>query len=167
MSDRYDAVRSKAVAVAISEMRSGVREIGAEDRGPAIDRYATNARSGLSLREGVPGRQWCGMFIYWCYSVAAREEGVPLPFAATDLWSGQRLFRFASHLPSVIVPTEEAVLPGDIYVAQSNHIGMAIAYHNAELFKAIDGNQSSADSGHSAITENLRHYSGCRVLVRI
>jgi hypothetical protein len=158
-------MREKAVGVAVSEMRQNVREVGSEDRGPFIDRYATNARSGLSLREGVAGREWCGMFIFWCYTEAARSCSVRLPILATDIWSGQRLFHWAQHNRSTIVSGD--VRPGDIYVAQSNHIGMVIAaMPDPQTFKSIDGNQSFVNSGRNAITENTRNVSGCRVLVR-
>ena len=156
-----------AVENALYEMSQNIREVGSEDRGPRVDVYARNARSGLSLREGVAGREWCGMFIWWCYSQAARFLGQTLPFIDIDLWSGQRVVHWSRSHPDAVVLAGD-VLPGDIYVAPSFHIGMALtATSDPTLFKSIDGNQSTADSGNSAVTQNIRHVNNCRLIVRI
>ena len=167
MSQEFARVRERAVDIALYEMSQIVQEVGSENRGPRIDRYATRSRSGLSLAEGVAGRDWCRFFIYWCYAEAARFYGQTLPFLVTDLWAGQRVYRWA-HANTATIVLAGDIEPGDIYVAPNNHIGMAIAsMSDPTLFKSIDGNQSTGNSGRSAITENVRHVNNCRVIVRI
>ena len=156
-----------AVENALYEMSQNVQVVGAEDRGPRIDRYENHAHSGLRQGPTDPGREWCGMFIWWCYSQAARFCGQTLPFIATDLWSGNRLVHWSRSHPEAVVLSGD-VMPGDIYVAPSFHIGMVLAtMPDPGLFKSIDGNQSFVNSGRSAIAEGLRRVNNCRVIVRI
>lgn len=167
MSQEFDRVRNLAVDYALQEMGMNVQEVGADNRGDRIDQYSTHARSGRSLRPGVPGREWCGMFIWWVYSHAATFLDQRLPFVDTDLWSGQRLVRWTRNNQSSVL-TAGDVMAGDIYVAQNFHIGMVLtASSNPTRFKSIDGNQSFGDSGRSSITQNSHVVNHCRVIVRI
>lgn len=165
MSTQFDEVRNWAVWFAIHERDLGVQEVGQENRGERIDAY--QRASGVGLREGAAGRDWCGMFVYWCYRRAARRFNLVLPFAADDLWSGQKVVRWSrTHRESVVRSCP--VRAGDIYVMNTYHIGMAIdASGEAEHFRSIDGNQSTGNSGRSAITTNQRLFSSCRLFVRI
>ena len=166
MSVQFDSVRSLAVELAIGELGRNVREVGFENRGERIDLYIRTA--GSSVRPDTPGRQWCGMFIYWCYRRAARQLGVRLPFTGDDLWAGEKLERWSRSHQSSVVNTCP-IQPGDIYVMRSYHIGMAIeSSHSGEGFRSIDGNQSTANSGANSITtNNQRLFSSCRLFVRI
>ncbi|HVE55550.1 MAG TPA: hypothetical protein VNB22_01900 [Pyrinomonadaceae bacterium] len=166
MSEQFAAVRALAVTYAFQELGKNVREIGQQDRGTRIDVYERAA--GVGLREGMPGRQWCGMFIYWCYRQAANHFNVALPFTGDDLWSGEKVVRWSRrHQDDVVV--ELPVQAGDIYVLWSYHIGMAVDQSiNAGTFRSIDGNQSSANTGHNSLTTNeQRAISNCRLIVRI
>ena len=167
MSTEFDEVRRIAVEFAVQEAGRGVRETGQENRGDRVDVYQRAAGGGLRNPD-TPGRQWCGMFIYWCYRQAARRFNLILPFTADDLWAGEKLVRWSRGHQNKIVRTCP-ILPGDIYVMNSYHIGMAIEQTtDGEHFRSIDGNQATARSGAPAITtNNIRLFSSCRLFVRI
>jgi hypothetical protein len=169
MSLEYASVRSIAASNAVQEVGMNIREIGGENRGPRVDIFSRTATVGVSRDPSVPSRDWCGMFIYYCYRQAAHFCGMHLPFRPDeDLWSGEKLERWAQRHPDTIV-SDGLVQPGDIYVAHNYHIGMVtgLVGNDPTLFRSVDGNQSTANSGHNAVTENVRHLSGCRVIVRI
>ncbi|MFL6466706.1 MAG: hypothetical protein ACJ72Z_01970 [Pyrinomonadaceae bacterium] len=168
MSAAFNGVRQMAVQIALREMNQGVQEVGAENRGPRVDVYERVSNVGVNRDPAVAGRDWCGMFIYYCYREAARAFNMRLPFLADqDLWSGEKVERWTRHHPDCLV-TSGSVEPGDIYVAPSYHIGMAVESSSlGGTFRSIDGNQSTGNSGQSAITLNTRMIVPCRVIVRI
>ena len=120
MSAIYDAVRNRAVDVAKEELALGVTEnnnydavkilanpnnIPLENRGERVDDYLRNAGVTVATMNSrnVPGhnydddRQWCGMFVYYCYSTALVRCGnnASLPFRGVDLWGGQNMRAWA------------------------------------------------------------------------
>ncbi len=168
MSTQYDEVRKRAVDIAIVEAGKNTKEVGAKNRGERIDVYLRNANA---LRKDAPddkaGLGWCGMFIYYCYSQAANQLGVVLPFTADPLWSGQK-FKKWSLLHSDKVVDTCPIMPGDIYIMNSYHIGMVIEQvNNYDQVKTVDGNQSGVDSGKNSVRIRHRNFYDMRLLVRI
>ena len=147
MSAPFDEVRNLAVTNAQTELGRRPREIGMENRGPIIDVYLRNARVSQSVIDGTSqsaadSRMWCGMFIFYCYTLAAQHFGLTLPFRGTDLWGGRRLRIWASQHPDSRV-TDGTVQAGDIFAIRNDHIGMAIGPAVNSIFHTIEGNQGS------------------------
>lgn len=168
MSEQYEAVRKRAVEIAIIEAGKNTQEVGAKNRGERIDVYLRNANA---LRKDAAADQeglgWCGMFIYYCYSQAASQLGMILPFTAGPLWSGQKFKKWSQLHADKIVNTCP-ILPGDIYVMNNYHIGMVVEpVNNYDQVKTVDGNQSGADSGKNSVRLRHRNFYDMRLLVRI
>ncbi|REJ78788.1 MAG: CHAP domain-containing protein [Acidobacteria bacterium] len=158
--DRYELLRQDAVNIALAEEAKGVKEVGAQNRGPEIDIYKKRAHSPLTKNHG-----WCGFFIYYCYSEAAKKFGFPLPFSAGPLWSGPKLRRWAKKNPDFVVNTSPC-LPGDIYVMNYGHIGMVVSQSDGTFVNTIDGNQSSMGKGKS-VKKQYRNILEMDVLIRV
>jgi hypothetical protein len=118
MFDEFEEVRKKAVEIALEEAKKNTVEVGAQNRGERIDVYLRNANA---LRKDAPadktGLAWCGMFIYYCYSKAAKQLSKTLPFRAEDLWGGSNLRNWCDVNPQKILKSQ--MLPGDIYIMKS------------------------------------------------
>ncbi len=117
MSTAFASVRTKAVEIAKQELAGNVREsnnyqaikdlhlgqgVVLENRGERVDDYLINAGVSpatmvLQGELGAKMREWCGMFIYYCYSTALKQtaNAGALPFRSIDLWSGPRLRTWA------------------------------------------------------------------------
>ena len=117
MSIAFASVRIRAVEIAKQELASNVREnnnyqaikdlhlgqgVLLENRGERVDDYLINAGVSpatmvLQGEIGAKMREWCGMFVYYCYSTALKQtaNAGALPFRSTDLWSGPRLRTWA------------------------------------------------------------------------
>jgi hypothetical protein len=166
--NNLDAVRREAVRIAELEALKDTREIGANNRGPIVDIYLKNAHALKSDTPGnVKGKGWCGMFIYYCYSQAAQALGRSLPFSSGNLWSGHHLEKWSlSYWDRVVY--EPPILPGDIYIMSSYHIGMVIEeVTDYNLVKTIDGNQTGGDAGSNSVKKCLRSFYDMRVIIRI
>ncbi len=102
--------------IALVEAKKDTVEVGAQNRGEWIDVYLRNANA---LRKDAPadktGLPWCGMFIYYCYSQAAKQLGKILPFRAEDLWGGSNFKNWSDVYLEKIVD-DPPILPGDIYI---------------------------------------------------
>jgi hypothetical protein len=170
MFDEFQEVRKLAVEIALEEAKKNTKEVGAKNRGERIDVYLRHANA---LKKDAPpdqvGLGWCGMFIYYCYSQAASRLGKVLPFEskAGNLWSGYHLKTWAKEHPDKIVNTCP-ILPGDIYVMNSGHIGMVVeTVNDYDFVKTVDGNQSGVDSGKNSVRKRTRSFYDMKVLVRI
>lgn len=119
MSIAFASIRTKAVEIAKQELAGNVyesnnyqaiadlhlgKDIVLENRGPRVDDYLINAgvSPGTMVLEGESGassRMWCGMFVYFCYSSAAKQtaNAGALPFRGINLWSGLRLRTWANN----------------------------------------------------------------------
>jgi hypothetical protein len=162
MYDDFQEVRELAVEIALLETAKHVKEVGGQNRGPEIDVYLKNANAPLDKEYG-----WCGMFVYYCYTQAANMRGKVLPFKGGNLWSGQKLVKWALSFPEKIVNTSP-ILPGDIYVMNKYHIGMVVEQMtDCEIMQTVDGNQSYQDSGKDSLKRRTRHFSDMRLFVRI
>jgi hypothetical protein len=162
MSDDFQEVRALAVEIALTEAAKHVKETGGQNRGPEIDVYLKNANAPLDKNYG-----WCGMFIYYCYSQAANRRGKVLPFRGGNLWSGQKLEKWALSNPDSILYTSP-ILPGDIYVMNKYHIGMVVEeMTDGEVMQTVDGNQSYSDSGADSLKRKTRHFADMRLFIRI
>lgn len=168
MLDEFEEVRKKAVEIALDEVKKNTKEVGAPNRGERIDVYLRNANA---LRKDAPadkaGLPWCGMFIYYCYSQAAKQLGKILPFRAEDLWGGSNLRNWSNIYLEKIIDTAP-ILPGDIYIMNSFHIGMVIEpVNDYDMVKTIDGNQSTMKAGRNSVKKNTRSFYDMYRLVRI
>ncbi|MEP6923940.1 MAG: hypothetical protein ABI954_05725 [Pyrinomonadaceae bacterium] len=162
MSDEFNPVRSKAVEIALVEAAKHVKESGGQNRGPEIDVYLKNAHAPLEKHYG-----WCGMFIYYCYSQAANRCGRILPFSAGNLWSGQKLAKWSLSNQDKIVYTSP-ILPGDIYVMNSYHIGMVTdTMTDSDIIRTVDGNQTGGNAKGDSLKLRTRHFSDMRLFIRI
>jgi len=168
MFDEFEDVRKKAVEIALEEAKKNTVEVGAPNRGERIDVYLRNANA---LRKDAPsdkaGLPWCGMFIYYCYSKAAKQLGKVLPFRAEDLWGGSNLRNWSNiYLEKII--DDPPILPGDIYIMNSFHIGMVIEpVNDFDMVKTIDGNQSTMKAGRSSVRKRTRSYYDMYRLIRV
>lgn len=141
MADYLADVRKLAVEVAIAEVAKGVKESDGPNRGPEIDKYfwRSNCRP-------ETGYNWCGMFVYYCYDEARKRLGKMLPLTADPLWSGTKMRRWCKNNWEKVV-WDLPLLPGDIYILYSGHIGLVGgAYTMDDIFAnqivpTIDGNQ--------------------------
>lgn len=159
MTANYELVRHRAAAIAIQESSRGVREEGANNRGPRIDVYRLSANSDLSKNQ-----DWCGMFVYYCLKQAATLYNVPLPFIPEKLWSGYKFTLWARENPSTIVCGP--VHPGDVYVMNWGHIGIVRGFSSGNVIETVDGNQSHMGGGLS-LKCRTRKREDMRVVVRI
>jgi hypothetical protein len=160
MYDRYEKLRYEAAMFALREEAKGVKEVGAQNRGPEIDRYKAVAHSPSSANH-----DWCGFFVFYCYAMAADKLSAPLPFRSGILWSGPKLKTWAEENPAHIV-SSGPYLPGDIYVMNWGHIGMIISDPGGSVVNTVDGNQSSMGKGKS-LKQNLRNTNDMAVIIRI
>lgn len=160
ITDRYELLRNEAVNIALAEEKKKIKEVGAQNRGPEIDKYIRRAYAPLSA-----GYNWCGFFIYWCYSEAKKKFGFPLPFTADPLWSGPKLRKWAENNPDLVVNTSP-FMPGDIYVMNYGHIGMVVSQAADSFVNTIDGNQASMGNKKS-VKMNVRNTQDMDVLIRV
>ncbi|MCO6512046.1 MAG: CHAP domain-containing protein [Aridibacter famidurans] len=160
MADRYERVRYEAATVALREEAKGVREEGAQNRGPEIDRYLERSHAPKSA-----GYNWCGFFVYYCYSEAAQAFSAPLPFKAGEVWSGTKLKKWAANNPVHVIGSGP-YMPGDIYVMNWGHIGMIISHNGGNIVNTVDGNQSQMDKGKS-LKQRTRDINDMAVIIRI
>lgn len=158
--DRYEQVRYEAAVVALREEAKGVKEVGAQNRGPQIDIYKARAHSPKSANH-----EWCGFFVYYCLSEAANKFGVPLPFIPEKFWSGYKLTKWANENPDCIVRTSPCY-PGDIYVMKNGHIGIVVSQGPGTIVHTVDGNQSQMNRGYS-LKQRTRNIVDMRVIIRI
>jgi hypothetical protein len=168
MFDEFEDVRKKAVEIALEEAKKNTVEVGAQNRGERIDVYLRNAHA---LSKNAPADQaglaWCGMFIYYCYSKATKQLGKILPFRAEALWGGSNLKNWSDVYLEKIVD-DPPILPGDIYIMNSFHIGMVIApVDNFKVVKTIDGNQSGVNKGGNSVRKKERSYYDMYRIIRI
>jgi hypothetical protein len=107
------------------------------------------------------------MFVYYCYSQAAKMKGRVLPFRAGNLWSGYKLEKWSLLNQDKVVRTAP-ILPGDIYVMNNNHIGMVTEQMTeTHIMKTVDGNQSYADSGKDSLRARTRKFADMKFFIRI
>lgn len=168
MSTEFEEVRKLAVEIAKIEVTKNVKEVTAINRGPEIDKYITRAKGTANLDDLTErGSEWCGMFVYYCFSEAANRLGKTLPFRAGNLHSGRKVRKW-SEIHTETLVTTCPILPGDIYVTNNNHIGLAIGSLNHEqVFKSIDGNQVDHGNRGNSLREKTQTFSNMQLFVRI
>jgi hypothetical protein len=171
----------KAAEIAISESKRTDTSERIDNRGPRIDKYLAHANH-LPEDSNKAGEAWCGIFVYWCYSQAAKELNIPNPLPRTT-FSGTELKNWAEANKNWVIyraGQEEVTLePGDIFVPISHsHVGMVIAplklvtknsqTHN--FFTSIEGNQMSSDHpewGNKGIRQKMVDIAKCAVIIRV
>lgn len=197
MSETYTRMRTRAVEIAVQQLGRHVREtnnhlhdvtVPLENRGPVVDEYLRLGGVGTGTMNATGSRaaddrQWCGMFVYYCYYTAGQQLGVPLPFQNTDLWAGGRLRIWArrqeeqtlssgriiiwSNAFSAHNATGLQILPGDIFSIGDGHIGIASGPSVGDSFETIEGNQSDLGSSWEGIARKHRRITDCSIIVRI
>lgn len=163
MSDKFAEVRVLAVSIALEEVAKKVTEDTGSNRGTEIDKYLKRAHCPLDA-----GHNWCGMFVNWCFTEAAKRCGKVFPISDGIMWSGQKLRTWAlANWESMV--WEMPLLPGDIYVMNKGHIGMVYAptHEGSSTMFTIDGNQSNHEEGGISLVKRTRDFSEMDVLVRI
>jgi hypothetical protein len=121
-----------ALTTAISEIRAGAREIGADNSGPFVQKYL----NGLSPTPA----NWCAGFVSWCF--AQHANGIPYQYSV-----GARDIRFQFRERGWLLDDNVVPEPGDIIVwwrGQPNgwkgHIGLVHHSSNGIVF-TIEGNK--------------------------
>ena len=124
---------------AIGEMRAGAKEIGGNNKGKWVTKYHRGKEP-----EGR-GWAWCAAFTSWCFSKAAEDMGVEMPFEYTG--GAQNIIRqFARRGWVVPVSHEAPPLPGDVVVwwrgqtrTWKGHVGIVWGYRGRTCY-VIEGN---------------------------
>lgn len=169
-------LRESAVEYALAEAKKKVTEVGMENRGPEVDKYLIAA--GVSKKtltntsvQGAKDRQWCGMFVYWCFLQASKKLGTALPFGGIDLWSGARLIQWANRHPDTIVDSDggEPLQAGDIFtVTPPGHIGLIVGGpDDAGRVPTVEGNQSELASTWNGVLRKTIKPIKCSMVVRV
>lgn len=74
------SLRVGALCVAAAHVDFGIREVGGNNLGPIIRRYAANAEP--PMKEGIA---WCALFVQFCSDLAARTLGIKNPLDRVKL----------------------------------------------------------------------------------
>ena len=148
-----------------------------DNRSPQVDKYLENAGH-LPKNPNQAGSPWCGMFVYYCYTQAARGAGRPNPLDS-HAFSAHRLRDWARQRPATIVWQKQEgpgaarkarLQAGDIFVTASvHHIGMvALASDTpAYNFISVEGNQTSPGSKDPrGIKSKQRTLNDCSIIIR-
>lgn len=141
MSDYLADVRKLAVEIALEEVKKGVKESDGRNRGPEIDKYMSRSTSPPEKH-----RDWCGMFIYYCFDEASKRLGKPLPIKPGSLWGGRKFRKWCGANWNKVI-WDLPLQPGDIYVMYRGHIGLIVGSYTMDdifqgrIVQTIDGNQ--------------------------
>lgn len=147
-------LRSDALYHALQELQAGAREIGGNNRGPAIRKYL----SGAGLGEGYA---WCASYCSWCYQQAATNLGVPLPFGYQAV--ALDIFRTCRAKGWVVDEPE----PGDLVFwrrgpveTNQGHVGFVLLAHDGR-FQTVEGNHTPevAKFSYDVSEELLKPYN--------
>ncbi|HQI81086.1 MAG TPA: peptidoglycan-binding protein [Deltaproteobacteria bacterium] len=147
------ALGRAALKTAISEMVSGAREIGGDNRGRFVRKYL--APAGLD-----EGESWCASFVSWCYlsSCGMDVSRMPFPFCpgAREMLRQFRRRGMAHPPRSGYDPR-----PGDIVVwwrerleGWKGHVGLVHQLRDGMLY-TIEGNRSSRVQGFSYVFSRM------------
>jgi len=173
-------IRYRAAEIALEESKRPDTNEVTDNRGPRIDQYLTWAGR-LPISDRTIGPEWCGMFVYWCYGMAALETGRinPLP---SETFGGKALKTWAeAHKDWIIYQSggqEPSLEPGDIFVVLNlSHVGMVSrpiedyskdgSTHRA--FTSVEGNQMDSKFpawGNKGILVKRVEVSRCAVIIR-
>lgn len=130
-------LRLAAAGIALGEAANEVREVGGNNRGPAIRKYARNA--GFE-DDGLP---WCAMGVQWCADGAARLLQARNPLDEVELEGLVRSYALEGHERGWIIEPHQA-RAGDLVLYEFpggdptwNHIGFVLE----ELHYIIDADE--------------------------
>ena len=163
MSQMYANVRKRAVEIGLAEVAKDVREDTGPNGGTHIDKYFRWSWATVGSE-----KDWCGMFVNYCFRRAAEEYGVDLPWGNTTLWKGSSVTEWAYANTNVLVDSMP-ICPGDIYVMNKGHIGMVrgTTAEGSSVMYTIDGNQSSFKEGGKSLVSRTRYMGDMRIIIRI
>lgn len=173
-------LNNRAAEIAVEESKRDDTNEVIDNRSPRIDEYLRLAKH-LPSDPSAFGKQWCGMFVYWCYNQAALENGGKNPIPR-ETFGGGSLKTWADAHPEWIVyqsgKPEPTLAPGDIFVAVGlHHVGMVLkpiedytkdgSTHRA--FTSVEGNQMDSQFpswGKKGIRIKRVEVSRCAVIIR-
>jgi hypothetical protein len=147
------ALGRKALAVAISELKLGAKEIGGNNRGKWVRKYL--APAGLD-----EGNAWCAAFLSWCMLQACGndKEAMPVSYDA----SAKSLLSQFKKLGSANAPQSGYIpVPGDLVfwwrVKADGWQGHAGFVHNVQdgILYTIEGNRTSKVDGFSYVLSRM------------
>lgn len=135
--------RSDLLAVAISELRDGVREVpDGSNSGPHIDGYCEM----IAGRTRIP---WCACFVCWCMRKAKVIGGYGLAIPSTASTIALQEWGKAQQREILSV---DLLLPGDFWVktrdkidddTESDHCGFVLSRKPNGMILTVEGNYSN------------------------
>jgi hypothetical protein len=143
---------TKAIEIASSQV--GVLEVPpGSNRGPDVEKYLKSA--GCS-----PGDPWCASFVYWCFSEAAKAEGITNPLVRT----GGCMTHWAETKGKKITQNEamnnpSLIKPGFIFIIDhgnwKGHTGFVKSVANGYI-GTIEGNTNTDGSREGLMVAELQ-----------
>jgi lysozyme family protein len=115
------------------------------NRGPRVEEYQRAA----GYSKPVP---WCVCYLYWCFKVAAENQGVHNPFPRTggvhDAWARARTAGFRTVTAAEATADPSLVVPGMVFFVDAGlsrdgspigHAGLVVARTGGEI-RTLEGN---------------------------
>jgi peptidoglycan hydrolase-like protein with peptidoglycan-binding domain len=141
------SLATAALAWAVDEIGQMENPPGS-NRGERIDDYARAV--GLRPESALP---WCAAFVYWCFTQAAQNKGVPNPVVRTagvlDHWTKAGARGVHRVLGSTAKNSPELVQPGFIFIMDfgggAGHTGFVESVAGGRLV-TIEGNTNDGGS---------------------
>lgn len=133
-----------ARALDIATHQLGVREKGASNSGPEVDKYLQS----VGLKPGYP---WCMAFVYWCYNQASLQSGVPNFLIKTagvmHQWNEQQPVR--KIVLNKVLKDAAIIRPGAVFIMDygkgTGHTGLVEKIHGSYV-DTIEGNTNDEGS---------------------
>lgn len=131
------AIGAQAVKIGEREISLRAGEVGGNNRGPFVTKYL--APAGLT-----PPQPWCASFVSWCFQQAAKQLGLPMPFAYCP--GARRLFNSLVAEGWKVTGDPE---PGDLIFwsrgalsSGLGHVGI-VEYAHDGMIQTIEGNHTA------------------------
>lgn len=143
--------------VAVAEDYLGIREVGGDNRGPAVEFFQ-------KLGEIQPGLPWCAAYVNACAEISCAILNIPSPLEAIDLEGYVQAYYLHAKARGWIRADGRPGV-GDLFMVyhpskeRYAHIGIVAAVTH-DGFLTLEGN-SNEDGGRDGIGvfQNVRHFS--------
>lgn len=149
--DRMSPLATGTVQLALDCLRRRIHETPpGSNRGPEVDRFLSwhgrtsyvNYEKNDAAPGGYRGAPWCGAFVAWCATSAAKQLGVPLKLATVNDLMGCRKWRVAA---SRLGLTLESPEPGCVGLVTRDgglkHV-VLVTRVSGDTFWSVEGNSS-------------------------
>jgi len=146
-----------------------------DNRSQQVDKFLAVAGH-LPKNANTAGAPWCGIFVYYCYSKAASDNGRTNPLD-DHVYSAHRLRNWALKHPNWVVwqqgsSRKARLAPGDIFVTSSvHHIGMVGFAPDIPTanFISVEGNQTHPGQKvkQNGIQSKVRGLDSCSIIIRV